>query len=77
MVPLVHAFVTSRIDYCNILLVSAPKATTVKLQHLLNAAARLVSDTSKFDRGLMQLMHVDPHWLDVLERVKFKLLLMV
>jgi len=42
---LVHAFVTSRIDYCNVLLAGAPKATTEKLQRLLNAAARLVSDT--------------------------------
>ena len=44
----VHAFVTSCIDYCNVLLVGAPKATIDKLQHLLNAVARLVSDTRKF-----------------------------
>jgi len=37
------------------------------------AAARLVSDTRNFDRGLGQLMHVDLHLLDVPERVKFKL----
>ena len=66
---LVHAFVTSRIDYCNVLLAGTPKASTDKLQRLLNAAARLVSDTKKFDRGLTQLMHVDLHWLDVPERV--------
>jgi len=62
---LVHAFVTSHIDYCNVLLAGAPKATTDKLQRLLNAAARLASDTRKFDRGLKQLMHVDLNWLDV------------
>jgi len=56
---MVHAFVTSRIDYCNVLLASAPKAATDKLQHLLNVAARLASDTRKFDRGLRQLIHVD------------------
>ena len=28
---LVHAFVTSRIDYCDVLLAGAPKATTDKL----------------------------------------------
>jgi len=38
---------------------------TDKLQRLLNAAARLVSDTKKFDQGLTQLMHVKLHWLDV------------
>jgi len=47
------------------------------LESLLNAAARLVSDTNKFDRGLSQLMHVDLHWLDVPERVNYKLVLMV
>jgi len=36
---------------------------------LLNAAARLLSGTKKFDRGLSQLMHVDLHWLDVPVRV--------
>jgi len=56
-----------------LLLAGAPKATTDKLQRLLNAATRLVSHTRKFDRGLGQLMHVDLHWLDVPERVKFKL----
>ena len=39
----------------------APKATTDKLQRLLNAAARLLSGTKKFDRGLSQVMHVDLH----------------
>jgi len=63
---LVYAFVTSRIDHCNVLLARAPKATTDKLQRLLNAASRLnLSGTKKFDRGLSQLMHVDLHWLDV------------
>ena len=37
----------------------------------------LVSDTRKFDRGLRQLRHVDLHWLDLPERVKFKLMSMV
>jgi len=74
---LVHAFVTSRINYCNVLLAGAAKATTDKLQRLFNAAARLVSDTSKFDRGHTQLMDVDLHWLDMPERVKFKLMSMV
>jgi len=60
-----------------ILLAGAPKAMTDKLQRLLNAAARLVSETNKFEHGLMQLMHVDLHWLDMLERIKFKLMSMV
>ena len=42
---LVHAFVASRIDNCNAILAGAPKATTEKLQRVLNAAARVVSGT--------------------------------
>ena len=55
---------------------AAPKATTDKLQHPLNAAARLLIGMKKFDRALSQLMH-DLHWLDVPERVKYKLVTMV
>jgi len=39
----------------------------------VNATARLVSGTRKYDRGLSQLLHVDLHWLDVVDCVKFKL----
>jgi len=31
----------------------------------------------KFDRGQSQVMHVDLHWLDVPERVKYKLVTIV
>jgi len=44
-----------------------------KLQRVMNAAPCLVSGTRKYDRGLSQLFHVDLHWLDVADRVKFKL----
>ena len=45
---LVHAFVTSRVDYCNAVYAGAPKTVTDKQQRVLNAAARVVSDTRKF-----------------------------
>jgi len=44
---LVHAFVASRVDYCNTVLAGAPKFLTDKLQRVLNAAARVVSNTRK------------------------------
>ena len=43
----------------------------------LNAAARVVSNTRKFDRGLLQLLHDDLHWLDVSDQVAFKLIVTV
>jgi len=74
---LVHAFVASRIDYCNAVLACAPKATTDKLQRVLNAVARVVTDTKKFERGLSRLLHTELHWLDVPERVMYKLSVML
>ena len=55
----------------------APKATTNTLQRVLNAAAHVISGTHKFDRGLSRLLHTELHWLDVPERVMYKLGVMV
>ena len=74
---LVHAFVTSRIDYCNALYAGSPKTISDKLQRVLNPAARVVSDTRKFDVGLSALLHDELHWLDVPERIMYKLAVMV
>ena len=69
----VHAFVLFHVDYCNAVYAGAPKNITDRLQRVLNAAARVVSDTWKFDHGLSRLMHTELHWLDVQERIKYKL----
>jgi len=63
-----------RVDYCNSVLAAAPKTTPDKLQR---ATARVVSNTRKFDRGLSQLLHDELHWLDVPDRVVFKLIVTV
>jgi len=68
---LVHAFVTSRIDHGNSLFANAPKIWTDKLQRVMNAAARVISGTRKFDRGLTRLLHDDLHWLDIPQRITF------
>jgi len=39
----------------------------------MNSAAHVVTDTRKYDSGLSQLMHDELHWLDVTNRVRFKL----
>jgi len=70
---LVHAFVTSRVDYsnCNSVLASASKTITDELQRVMNAAARLISCTRKYDGGLF--LHDELNWLDIPQRVQYKL----
>jgi len=71
MASLVHAFVMSRVDYCNVVYAGAPKATTDKLQRVLNTADRVVTDTRKFGRGLKQMIHSELHWLDAPECINY------
>ena len=54
-------------------LAGSPRTITDRLQRLLNASARVVSNTGKFDRGLIHLLHSELHWLDVPQRILHKL----
>ena len=42
----------------------------------MNAAARPLTGTRKFDHDSTQLMHDNLHWLNVLERVKYKVIIL-
>uniref|UniRef100_A0A8D3B260 Reverse transcriptase domain-containing protein n=1 Tax=Scophthalmus maximus TaxID=52904 RepID=A0A8D3B260_SCOMX len=71
---LVIAFVTSRLDYCNSLLLGCPNKSVKSLQLIQNAAARVLTGTRKRD-------HISPvleslHWLPVKFRIEFKILLL-
>ena len=45
---IIHAFITSRLDYCNGLLYGLPNSQIVILQRVQNAAARLVLSLNKY-----------------------------
>ena len=57
----VHAFVTSHLDYCNSHQYGIPKYQCDQLQKILNAAARVICVTPKFDYVIPFLIKV--HWL--------------
>ena len=65
--------ITTRVDGNNAMLAGSPRTVTDRLQRVPNAAARIVSGTRKFDRGLTHLLHSEQHWLDVPERIQHKL----
>ena len=71
---LTHAFITSRLDYCNSLLYGLPKYQLSKLQRVMNASARLVYCAPKS-------CHITPllrelHWLPVCYRIEYKIILL-
>ena len=72
---IIHALITSRVDYCNSLLYGLPTTQLNKIQRLLNAAARLVCRSPRYCH-LTPLMH-NLHWLPVNLRIRFKVLLFV
>ena len=72
---LIHAFVTSHLDYCNSLLYGIPKYQLDRLQRVLNAAARLTCYVPRFNHITPTLMEL--HWLPVKFRIHFKVALLV
>ncbi len=78
---LVHAFISSREDYCKGLL---PKKSIRPLQLIQNTAARILTRTrtSEHITPVLRSLHWPPvlrslHWLPVTFRIDFKVLLLV
>ncbi len=70
---LIHAFMTSRLDYCNALLGHCSANLINKLQVVQNAAARVFTRTRKYDHISSVLSTL--HWLPTKYRIDFKILL--
>lgn len=70
---LLHAFVTSHVDYCCSMLFGSPKTVTDKLQCVLNAAANVVTNVHKYDRGLYHAVRHDLHWLKMTDCIQFRI----
>lgn len=74
-VTVIHAFVTSKLDFCNSLLYGLPKCLIKRLQYVQNSAARLIFLARKYDHITPLLIEL--HWLPIEYRIVFKILLIV
>ena len=71
---MVHAFISSRLDYCNSLLTGQTgvnERLLWRLQSVQNAAARLVIGTQQCEHITPALRQLD--WLAVRQRIQYKL----
>ena len=70
---LIHAFITSHLEYCNSLLYGLLATHLKKLQKVQNAAARLICNISRFDHITPILFYL--HWHPIKFGMDFKILL--
>ena len=71
---IIHALITSRLDYCNSVLFGVSESLIHRLQMVQNSAARIVTMSCK-------RQHITPvlralHWLPVKYRIQYKALLL-
>lgn len=70
---IIHALITSHLDYCNSLYYGVSQSSLSRLQLVQNAAARLLTGTRR--RNHISPVLASLHWLPVHFRVHFKILL--
>ena len=71
---LIHAFISSRSDYCNALLFGVSVKSLNRLQYVLNSAARVLTRTRPWQH-ITPILH-QLHWLPVQCRIQFKIILL-
>ena len=72
---IIHAFVTTKLDFCNYILCGIGSSLAAKLQRVQNTAARILTGHPRSD-------HITPvlrslHWLPIQQRIHFKTLITV
>ena len=72
---LIHAFVTNKLDYCNLLFVGLSSGNLAKLQLMQNNAVRTVLKLNSHSSVSEHLK--DLHWLPVRARIYFRYLVLI
>ena len=72
---IVHAVISTRLDYCNSLFMNISKENIFKLQKVQNTAARLILGRRRRESATLALKEI--HWLKIEARIVFKVLLLV
>ena len=71
---LIHAFVSSKLDYCNALLIGTPSTSIQRLQYVQNSAARILMRVQKYEL-ITPILH-SVHWLPISARIDYKVYLL-
>ena len=73
---LIHAFISSRVNYCNSLLFGATANVARKLQAVLNASVRYISGLRRF-KHILSVLKDELHWLPVEYCMRYKLAMLL
>ena len=76
LLTLVHAFVCSRLDFCNSVMFGVNSYLLDRMQSILNAAARLILRIPRFG-SISSAIRDELHWLPVCSWIVFKQCLLV
>src|SRR6218665_1191765 len=73
---LVHAFITSRLDYCSTLYTGLPACRLSCLESVMRSAARIFGKIQKFDHVTRYMLDV-LHWLPFRQRIQYRVVSLV
>ena len=76
MLTLAHAFISSRVDFCNSLFLGVSSYLLDRLQSIMNATARLILNIPKFAH-ISDEIRVNLHWLPIRQRISYKVCFLV
>jgi len=73
---IVHAFIWSRIDYCNSLYAGLPTTRLSSIQSVMNLTTRLIARLPRFSHISTYMTYV-LLWFPVASRIRYKVLLLI